>query len=130
MFVRLGPAAVCHCVGGSIYCELTIFFPLFRQTQQFCRRHFNEGKHLAALYDQRIIIRPDNAERAPKPHPLQLVEPAFNFESIAESGRAPIIDLSTYYHGILFVFVHLRESQTEFFSEQRPSDLDETEISD
>ena len=129
MFVSLLPAAVRDCVRGSIYCGLTIFFPVFRQAEQFCRWHFDEGNHLAALGDQRIIIRPHNAERAPKSQALQLIEPAFDYEPIAKFGGASIINFCADDHGIFFVFGHLREAEAELLGQKRAGRLDEAQIS-
>ena len=57
-----------------------------------------------------------------------MIEPAFDHELIAKFGSAAIVDLSAYDHGISLVLVHPRETETEFFSEQGPRDLDEAQI--
>src|SRR6202140_1642423 len=115
---------------ASVCFGCRIFFPVFRKTQKFSRWHLDKGQRLAAFGDQRIIFRTNDAECAPKSRPFQLVEPAFDHESIAEFGGASIVDLSAHDDGIFFVFDHLREAEAEFLSEQRPSDLDEAQIGD
>src|SRR5436190_2085103 len=68
-----------------------ITVPIFRHAQQFCVRHLDNGKHLAAFRDEGFIRMPDNFECAPEPDAFETIEPAFDRELIAELRRAPII---------------------------------------
>ena len=53
------------------------------------------------------------SERAPKPDPLEPVEPAFDHEAVAQLGRAAVIDLGPDDDRILLVSGHLREAEPE-----------------
>src|SRR5205807_9835484 len=92
--------------------------------------HFDEGTHLTALGDQRIIIRSNNAERARKSHALQLIEPALDYEPIAKFGGASLINFCADDHRIFFVFGHLHEAEAELLGQKCAGRLDEAQIGD
>src|SRR5207253_725646 len=73
--------------------SLPIFLPMFRQTQQFSRGHLDQRKHLAALGNQRAVLRSCDPECAPEPRACHLIEPAINHQPVSEFGCAAIINL-------------------------------------
>ena len=104
--------------------------PVIRHPEQLCLGHLDDRQHLTAFRDQRVISRPHDAEGAPKPDPLELVEPAFDHEPVAQFRRAAVIDLGPDDHRILLVLGHLREAEPELFGEKGPRDFDEAQVGD
>ncbi len=79
---------------------------------------------------ERFIDGPHDPEGAPKPDPLELVEPAFDHEPVAQFRRAAVIDLGPDDDRILLVFGHLGEAEPELFGQKGPRDFDEAQVGD
>ena len=110
--------------------EVRYSVPLVRHSKQLCLGHLDDRQHLAAFRDERFINGPHDSEGAPKPNPLEPVEPAFDHEPIAQLRRAAVIDFGPDDHRILLVLGHLREAEPELFGEKSPRDFDEAQVGD
>src|SRR4029077_13550224 len=107
-----------------------VFLPVIGQTQQFPRWHFDQCEHLTALRDKRVVLRSCDPKSAPEPRAFHLIEPTLNHQPISEFGRAAIINLRTYHHGICLLFSHFRQAKAEFFGQVCARNLNKTQISD
>ena len=108
----------------------SIPIPLVRNSEQLRFGHLDDRQHLTAFCNERFINRPHNPECAPKPNPLEPIEPAFDNEPIAQLRRLAVIDFGPDNHRILLVFGHLRQAEPELFREESPRDFNKAQIGD
>jgi hypothetical protein len=102
--------------------------PFVRHPKQLRLGHLNDRQHLAAIRDERFIDGAQDSERAPKPDPLEPVEPAFDDEAVAQPGRAPVIDLGPDDHWVFLILGHLGEAKSELLGEMSSRDFDKTQV--
>ena len=109
---------------------MSIFFPGFRKSKQFRRRHFDDREHLAGFHDQGVISWPHDSERAPKSRAIESIEPTLDHEPVAQFGATSIIDLRADNDRIYFGLGHFGEGKAKLFRQKRARYLDEAQISD
>ena len=61
--------------------DFAVRFPMLRQTQQFSRRHLDQRERLAALGDQRVVLRTRDAECAPEARSTRSNQPSITSRS-------------------------------------------------
>jgi len=67
---------------------------------------------------------------APEPRALHVIQPALNYQPVAQSGCASIIDLGADHDGIGFLLRHLHDREPELFRKMRARYLNEAQICD
>src|SRR4051794_2234621 len=103
---------------------------MLRQTQQFSGRHLDQCERLTALCDQRVVLWALDTECAPEPRALCPIEPAFDYQPVAEPCRASIVDLGADYNRIASLLRHLHDGEPELLGQVCARYLNEPQISD
>src|SRR5437016_11685110 len=107
-----------------------VFLPVIGQTQQFPGWHFDQREHLTALRNQYVVLRSCDPKSAPELRAFHLIESTLDHQPISKFGRAAIINLRTYHHGICLPFSHFGQAKSELFGQMCARDLNKTQISD
>src|SRR5439155_1639993 len=108
--------------------DFVVRFPMLRQPQQFSRLHLNQREHLAALGDQCVVSWTRDAECAPEPRALHVIQPALNYQPVAQSGCASIIDLGADHDGIGFLLRHRHDREPALIRNMRARYVKEPQV--
>ena len=103
----------------------SILVPTLWQSQQFRGGQLDQCQGLLTFRDQHVIVPAQDLKPAPKSHPFDAIEPTFDNEMIAESCGAPLINFCPKKDGILLLFRHLAQLQSELLGKLCPRHFDE-----